>query len=278
MIDKASLSIGIIALLVAAGGLAYTQSLLGGVTNEITKAKNELGTQITSKTSPIETSVNTIRQDQSALKGEQTAIRTLVEQQVGGLEPALKEAQSRLAEAEKKAAEQAKELEQLRASAALEERAKTEQAPLIYGVMDAPDFLNIVWPRFREAYPWAPSTGRYIEGFAALRARFVSEFQAGVPTADILLQSEAPMMIEFAPKGFFAPFKDMRYRGLYEEALLDKDGFTYTTFLLPAVIVYNSNILKANEAPKGWLELGDPKWKDKVVMQSLKVTETTTKV
>ena len=268
MVDKGSLSIGIIALLISAGGIAYTASSLGTVSSDINKAKNDLSAQITTKTSPIESSVGTVRQDQSALKQEQAAIRTLVEQKVGGLEQALKEAQSRLAEAEKKAAEQAKELEQLRASAALEEQAKKEQAPLIYGVIDAPDFANIVWPRFREAYPWAPTSGRYIEGFGPLRARFASEFQAGAPTADIVWQPEGNMLIELAPKGFFAPFPEMRYRGLYTEATVHEGGILYGTHLLLGVIVYNTNLVSANDAPKGWSDLANPNWKNKIALQN----------
>ena len=278
MVDKASLSIGIIALLVAAGGIAYSQSLIGGVTNEITKAKNELSTQLTSKTSPIDTSVNTIRQDQSALKQEQAAIRTLVEQKVGGLEQALAQAQARLAEAEKIAAAQAKELEQLRASAALEEKAKLEKAPVIYGVMDAPDFVNLVWPRFREAYPWAPEKPSYVEGFAPLIARFVSESQAGAPTADIIYQSEPQMLIQLLPGGFLQPFPEMRYRGLYPANFADEQGASYVVTVIPMVIAYNINLVPADQAPKGWLELADPKWNGKIVMQDPRLTQTSTQV
>ncbi|MBI2183389.1 MAG: extracellular solute-binding protein [Thaumarchaeota archaeon] len=277
MIDKASLSVAIIAILISAGSIAYTSSVIGGVSSQIDSAKKDLSGQITSqvgqvtsKISPLESSVNSVKQ-------EQTAIRSLVDQRIGGLEKSLQEAQQRLAQAEQQAKQSQQELQALQAERALEEAAKKEKAPLVYGVMDAPDFSGIVWPRFRESYPWAPAEPRYIEGFAPLRGRFVSEYNANTPSADLLLQSEAPMIGDL--QSYLQPFPDMKYISLHAPAISfpnQKEPIMFSPFLLPAVIVYNTNLLKADEAPKSWLELSNSKWKGKIALQDTRRLETTT--
>src|SRR3972149_4871961 len=109
MLNKASLSVAIIAILIGAGSFAYTASTISGISSQVTQARTDVSTQITevnSKISPLETSLNTVRQ-------EQTAIRGLDDQRIGGLEKALQEAQQQLAEAQKASQQAQKELEAL---------------------------------------------------------------------------------------------------------------------------------------------------------------------
>lgn len=268
MADKA-LAISIIAVLISAGSIAYSNSVLGGISGQIDQAKKDLmgqvssqATQVTSKISPLETSVSSVRQ-------EQTAIRSLVEQRIGGLEKSLQDAQSRLAQAEKQAQQSQQELQALQAERALEDAAKKEKAPLVYGSIDAPHFLNILWPRFRESYPWAPAEGKYIEGFGALRSRFISEHKSGVPSADLLLQAAQSMRGDMPP--YMAPYTDMKYMGLYTDDMVfpsKSNPLMFATALNGVVIVYNSNIVEEKDAPKGWLDLASSKWKGKIVMQT----------
>ncbi|MBI2184357.1 MAG: extracellular solute-binding protein [Thaumarchaeota archaeon] len=279
MIDKASLAVAVVAILVSAGSIAYTSSVIGGVSSQIDAAKKDLSGQITSqfgqvnsKISPLESSVNTV-------KGEQTAIRSLVDQRIGGLEKSLQEAQQRLAQAEKQAQQSQAELQALQAERALEEAAKKEKPPLIYGVIDAPDFASTVWPRFRESYPWAPAEGKYIEGFGPLRSRFVSEYNANAPTADIIWQSIAASVAELT--NYLTVWPDMKYKDLYQDAMTfpnKQQPFLYVTHLLPGVIVYNKNIVTDADAPKGWMTLADSKWKNKIVMQDIRSGSGASKV
>lgn len=309
-VDKASLSVAIVAILIGAGGFAYTSASVGSLaTNDgVDALESKLGSRISSGTSEVAGKIDSLSSDTSSLKAEiaalaadipkvkaeQKAIRSAVESSIGDISAELKTAQAEL-EAQQAAAtaEKAKTSQALKAAAAktaaaeaslaklqaadaLVEAAKGEDAPLIYGVIDAPDFSGIVWPRFREAYPWAPTEGNYIEGFSQLRARFVSEYQAGVPTADILWQSEGPMAIEM--QDYLEPFPEMAYANLYPDSLKHKDHTMYTTHLLPAVLMYNTNLVTAEEAPKTWLELGDPKWKGKTTFETIVGFETTAKL
>jgi iron(III) transport system substrate-binding protein len=45
----------------------------------------------------------------------------------------------------------------------------------------------------------------------------------------------------------------------------DKDGYYYTLRATVNVIAYNTKLVPAAEAPKGWKDLLDPKWKGKMV-------------
>ncbi|MBI2184094.1 MAG: extracellular solute-binding protein [Thaumarchaeota archaeon] len=268
MVEKVSLSVAIVAILISAASIAYSNSTIGGISGQIDQAKRDLvgqvssqATQVNSKISPLESSVGSVKQ-------EQTAIRNLVEQRIGGLEKSLQEAQTRLAQAEKAAQQSQAELQALQAERALEEAAKKEKAPIIYATMDAPDFLNIIWPRFREAYPWAPAEPRYVEGFAPLINRFLSEYQAGTPSADVLIEQVAPMRGQLLE--YMAPYPDMKYMSLYPDYAIypsrNNPQEFYANINIP-VIVYNTNILKEQEAPTGWLDLANPKWKNNIAMQ-----------
>ncbi len=43
--------------------------------------------------------------------------------------------------------------------------------------------------------------------------------------------------------------------------------FWYGTFMTPEVIMYNSRLVSAEEAPKDWDELLDPRWKDRIIIR-----------
>jgi iron(III) transport system substrate-binding protein len=47
---------------------------------------------------------------------------------------------------------------------------------------------------------------------------------------------------------------------------LDPDGYYHTTSANPTVMVYNTNLVKAADAPTNWTDLNDLKWKGKVAV------------
>jgi iron(III) transport system substrate-binding protein len=48
----------------------------------------------------------------------------------------------------------------------------------------------------------------------------------------------------------------------------DKQDFWYGTYQTPEVIVYNSDAVKPEDAPKDWDDVLDPKWRDKVLIRN----------
>ncbi|WP_117208144.1 ABC transporter substrate-binding protein [Allorhizocola rhizosphaerae] len=64
----------------------------------------------------------------------------------------------------------------------------------------------------------------------------------------------------------FAGQMDARYR--------DAQGRWFGEILLPEVIMYNNKLVPADQAPKDWDDLIDPKWKDKVIIRDVPASGT----
>src|SRR6266851_9900357 len=70
-----------------------------------------------------------------------------------------------------------------------------------------------------------------------------------------VLLKEKKLLMQYTPAGldpFPAGFKD-------------RDGYYYGLRATVNVIAYNTKLVAAGEAPKGWKDLLDPKWKGKLV-------------
>ncbi|MGR3321629.1 MAG: ABC transporter substrate-binding protein [Pseudooceanicola sp.] len=97
-------------------------------------------------------------------------------------------------------------------------------------------------------------------------ARLAQDVRAGVAQADVFSGTDLGhlhelrgqnMLMEFTPPGADSvrpPFKDM------------EPGFWYATTANPTVMAYNTDEVSAEEAPKNWTDLNDPKWKGKVAV------------
>ncbi len=62
-----------------------------------------------------------------------------------------------------------------------------------------------------------------------------------------------------------------RYVPTYDSAITrgnkSADGFWYGTFLTPEVIMYNSALVRAEDVPRDWDDLLDPKWRDRILVR-----------
>ncbi|HYJ85823.1 MAG TPA: extracellular solute-binding protein [Pyrinomonadaceae bacterium] len=58
------------------------------------------------------------------------------------------------------------------------------------------------------------------------------------------------------------------WAGSAPNASRDTQDRWYGTFQTPEVIVYNSDAVKAEEAPKDWDDVLDPKWRDKILIRN----------
>lgn len=54
----------------------------------------------------------------------------------------------------------------------------------------------------------------------------------------------------------------------------DVDKRWWAEMLLPEVIIYNTDLVKPADAPKDWSDLGDPKWKGKIVIRDVMASGT----
>jgi len=87
--------------------------------------------------------------------------------------------------------------------------------------------------------------------------------EAANPLGDVMFGGGAET--HEANKEFLAPYKPKEADKL-AAGTMAKDN-TWTGFTaLPIVMMYNTNLVSAEEAPKSFADLTDPKWKDKIAM------------
>lgn len=92
-----------------------------------------------------------------------------------------------------------------------------------------------------------------------LHERVETEWAAGKMEGDIIVQSEATYILDYAKQGKMLehfPPSDDKYPDEYKSP-----GLAYPVTMSPMIIQYNSEIIPPEEAPKDWPDLLDPKYK-----------------
>jgi iron(III) transport system substrate-binding protein len=80
------------------------------------------------------------------------------------------------------------------------------------------------------------------------------------PQADVFWSNEPVRTLVLKQRGVLAPYVSPSAEGI-PDTLKDRDGYWTGFSSRMRVIVYNTNLVKAEEAPKSVLDLADPKWK-----------------
>jgi iron(III) transport system substrate-binding protein len=101
-------------------------------------------------------------------------------------------------------------------------------------------------------------------GSQRILQRMMQELQANIRNVDVVHTSDA---------GHYVLLKDkkllMRYTPAGADRLApgfkDRDGYSYGLRATVNVIAYNTQKITAAEAPRGWKDLLDPKWRDRLV-------------
>ena len=62
----------------------------------------------------------------------------------------------------------------------------------------------------------------------------------------------------------YVPENHAKLRPAYKN--LDKDGYYFTTSANPTVMIYNTKLVKKEDAPKNWPDLYDPKWVNQIAV------------
>ena len=90
--------------------------------------------------------------------------------------------------------------------------------------------------------------------------RIIAEARAGRSTFDVL--SVGTSLREYREAKALAKIHDLVGNARYPAKFRGPDFYSWN--LLSMVIAYNTNMVKASEAPRGYMDLLDPKWKGKV--------------
>ncbi len=94
-----------------------------------------------------------------------------------------------------------------------------------------------------------------------------SSYRAGIfqHAVDIVNSSDAAHFIGWKRDGVLAPYVPEDVAKFYPAEHKDPDGQFASFRVWLSIIAYNANLVKAEDAPKSFADLLDPKWKGKIV-------------
>ena len=110
------------------------------------------------------------------------------------------------------------------------------------------------FPKFKTSYTRAQTGSLY--------SKITSERSAGRFLADVLQLSDMAPAFDFQKRGGYEQYVSPEAKFYAPPYLSNPVGSFFWASVLPAGIAYNKNKVKPQDAPKGWKDLIDPKWKD----------------
>lgn len=142
------------------------------------------------------------------------------------------------------------------------EAAKKEGKVVYYTSVDLP-LAEKIAKAFEAKYPFVAVR---VERSGAERVfqRIGQEYASRIYAADVVNSSDAAHFIVWKRDGILAPYVTEDVAKYYPPAHQDADGL-YASFRIGlSVIAYNTNLVKAEDAPKSFADLLDPKWAGKI--------------
>src|SRR6266576_3027955 len=95
--------------------------------------------------------------------------------------------------------------------------------------------------------------------------RIGQEYASNIHAVDVVNSSDAAHFIVWKRDGILAPYVPEDVAKFYPAEHKDIDGQFASFRVWLSIIAYNTNLVKAEEAPKSFADLLDPKWKGKIV-------------
>jgi iron(III) transport system substrate-binding protein len=95
--------------------------------------------------------------------------------------------------------------------------------------------------------------------------RIGQEYSSNIHAVDVVNSSDAAHFIVWKRDGILAPYVPEDVAKFYPPEHRDIDGQFASWRVWLSVIAYNTSLVKPEQAPKGFADLLDPKWKGKIV-------------
>src|ERR1043166_7818510 len=136
---------------------------------------------------------------------------------------------------------------------ALIDAARKEGTLVFYSSMDLPVGEKL-GKAFEAAYPGIKIQ---IERFGSERLfqRVAQEFSSNIHAADVINTSDASHVIPWKKNGWLMPFVSEDIAKYFPDIYRDADGMSATSRIYLSSIAYNTNLVKAEDAPKSWTDL-----------------------
>ena len=146
---------------------------------------------------------------------------------------------------------------------ALIEAAKKEGKVVWYTSVDLP-LAEKVARAFEAKYPGvAVRVDR--TGAERVFTRIGQEYSSNIFAVDIVNSSDAAHLIVWKRNGWLAPYVPEDVARHYPAEHKDPDGMFASFRVFLCVVGYNTDLVKAQDAPKSFADLLDPKWTGKIV-------------
>lgn len=116
--------------------------------------------------------------------------------------------------------------------------------------------------RFEDTYPEIEIASiRLASG--DMSARFGAEKTSGAPTADVLMTSDIPFVLDGIAEGLLVPWSDDMLPEDFPSDFLMAEADTPFTFTVNGM-AYNSDLVDADQVPSEYTDLLDPYWTGKI--------------
>ncbi len=91
-------------------------------------------------------------------------------------------------------------------------------------------------------------------------------FEKPNPVADVWFGGPTPIYDRGVAEGVLEPYRPTWWQSV-DSGGVGPDDLYWPVYRTPAVIAFNSNLVKADDAPKDWDDVLLPKWRDKVLIR-----------
>lgn len=142
---------------------------------------------------------------------------------------------------------------------ALIEGAKKEGQVMWYANWARDELEKLTTP-FKEQYPFIEVL-IFRGGSGKISSKLETEYRTGKHIADVILAGTSKVY-PLRQAGIIGPYPSPEAQNLRPK-LYDKDGWWASIATSPVVTGYNTNLVKAAEAPQDWPDLLRPEWKGK---------------
>jgi len=97
--------------------------------------------------------------------------------------------------------------------------------------------------------------------------RLSQDFRAGVAQCDVFSSTNSGHLTQLKREGRLMRFRPRNADGMLPSIrVADPDDFFQTTFLGLFLMAHNTNRVSEADAPKGWTDVLDPKWRDQLAV------------
>ena len=127
-----------------------------------------------------------------------------------------------------------------------------------------PDIIdNMCKPNVAKAFP-EMKVNWFQGGTEKVVTKITGEIKAKKIGADVLMVADPSYYLKLEDQKLLLPYKSKEEKNLINDKAAD--GAWYAVRVCNMIIAYNADKLKAEDAPKNWTDLTDPKWKGKIAM------------